>query len=94
MPNLKRLPKPVIERYEWQFHAACMGMETQVFFSPEAERGAARQMRERGAKAICDTCPVIEQCRHHALTVREPYGVWGGLTERERERLLVSRTAS
>jgi WhiB family redox-sensing transcriptional regulator len=28
---------------------------------------------------------VIEACRSHALTVREPYGVWGGLTEDERE---------
>ncbi len=31
------------------------------------------------------SCPVIQQCRSHALSVREPYGVWGGLTEDERE---------
>ena len=31
------------------------------------------------------TCPVLAQCRAHALQVREPYGVWGGMTEDERE---------
>jgi WhiB family redox-sensing transcriptional regulator len=33
-------------------------------------------------------CPVRAQCAAHALTVREPYGVWGGLTEDEREELM------
>ena len=39
----------------------------------------------RAAKEICLACPVLQQCRSHALAVREPYGVWGGLTEDERE---------
>jgi WhiB family redox-sensing transcriptional regulator len=35
----------------------------------------------------------MEQCRQHGLTVREPYGVWGGLTEDDREsRYLAERT--
>lgn len=33
-------------------------------------------------------CPVRAQCAAHALQVREPYGVWGGLTEDEREELM------
>lgn len=33
-------------------------------------------------------CPVRAQCAAHALAVREPYGVWGGLTEDEREELM------
>ncbi len=37
---------------------------------------------------MCTRCPVRAQCATHALTVREPYGVWGGLTEDEREELL------
>lgn len=36
---------------------------------------------------MCAACPVVAQCRSHALEVREPYGVWGGLTEAEREVL-------
>ena len=84
MVNVKRLPGPMIEAYEWQYQGACMGVDSSVFFSPEAERGAKRERREQAAKKLCFQCPVIERCREHALTVREPYGVWGGLTEGER----------
>ncbi len=87
MPNLKRLPMPLIEVYEWQHEGACVGLDSAVFFSPDAERGAAKQMREQGAKAVCASCPVIDSCREHALAAREPYGVWGGLTVDEREQL-------
>ncbi len=41
--------------------------------------------RDLAAKAVCARCPVIAECAAHALQVREPYGVWGGLTEDERE---------
>lgn len=33
-------------------------------------------------------CPVRTECAAHALAVREPYGVWGGLTEDEREEMM------
>ncbi|WP_229052056.1 WhiB family transcriptional regulator [Aeromicrobium sp. Leaf350] len=93
MPNLKRLPMPLIEVYEWQHSGACMGLDSSVFFSPSRERGAAKHLREQGAKAVCATCPVIEECRDHALAAREPYGVWGGMTVEERELLTRERKA-
>jgi WhiB family redox-sensing transcriptional regulator len=68
--------------------AACRGIDSMVFFHPENERGPAKEARQRAAKQVCDSCPVIEQCREHALTAQEPYGVWGGLTEEERAALL------
>ena len=34
---------------------------------------------------MCASCPVLTQCAAHALTVREPYGVWGGMSEDDRE---------
>jgi WhiB family redox-sensing transcriptional regulator len=37
---------------------------------------------------MCRRCPVIDECRSHALEVGEPYGVWGGLSESERDLLL------
>ena len=40
--------------------------------------------RDERAKQVCATCPVLQQCREHALAAREPYGVWGGMTEDER----------
>jgi hypothetical protein len=36
------------------------------------------------AKAVCSTCPVMIDCRTHALHSREPYGIWGVLSEQER----------
>ena len=60
------------------------------------ERGRARAQREMRAKEMCRRCPVITQCRTHALAVGEPYGIWGGLSESERELLLkrgIRRTA-
>ena len=60
------------------------------FFHPDGERGPARARRQAAAKAVCGTCPVIDACLQHALSVREPYGVWGGLTEDERRVALRS----
>jgi len=65
-----------------------MGVDSSVFFSPDAERGVRRHRREENAKAVCATCPVIDRCREHALAVQEPYGVWGGPTESERAEIL------
>ena len=41
-------------------------------------------MRDQNAKQVCKDCPVLLQCRSHALAAREPYGVWGGMSEDER----------
>ncbi len=84
MPNLARLPGPNADFWDWQLEAACRGMDEDVFFHPDGQRGSARARREQRAIAICTSCPVMMQCREHALRVREPYGVWGGLTEEER----------
>jgi WhiB family redox-sensing transcriptional regulator len=73
--------------------AACRGRDTSMFYHPENERGPSRERRERDAKKICSECPVIANCRRWALTAREPYGVWGGLSVEERELLLARQTA-
>ena len=39
------------------------------------------------AKAICGVCPVRQPCSEHAIQIREPFGIWGGLTEVERRVL-------
>ena len=85
MADIRRLPVPVTEIWEWQLQGACRGMDSAFFFHPEGERGPARANREARAKQICQRCPVLEQCRRHALAVHEPYGVWGGLSESERD---------
>ena len=91
MADIRRLPIPVADVYEWQMQGSCRGMDSGFFFHPEGERGPARVNREVRAKVICRTCPVLEQCRRHALTVHEPYGVWGGLSESERDDIIRGR---
>ncbi|GAA4419626.1 hypothetical protein GCM10023169_10480 [Georgenia halophila] len=64
----------------WASRAACAGGEPDSLFV----RGAAqRQVRE-----VCFDCPVRMECLADALTSHAPFGVWGGLTERERRALL------
>lgn len=88
MADVSRLPGPNADFWDWQLYGACRGKDSALFFHPDGERGAARASREASAKAVCEACPVIAQCREHALRVREPYGVWGGMTEDEREAAL------
>jgi WhiB family redox-sensing transcriptional regulator len=60
-----------------------------LFFPPTfGERRDEREMRETRAKAICAECAVRTECLEFALRVREPHGIWGGLTESERRRRL------
>jgi WhiB family redox-sensing transcriptional regulator len=87
MAELGRLPVTVADVWDWQFDASCRTADPRLFFHPEAERGPAKQRRDAAALAVCARCPVIDACRRHALTVREPYGVWGGLTEEDREEI-------
>lgn len=96
MAELSRLPGPNADFWDWQLRGACRGEDPAVFFHPEGERGPVRQAREAAAKAICATCPVLDACAAHALAVREPYGVWGGMSEDDREEIYrrERRTAS
>jgi WhiB family redox-sensing transcriptional regulator len=90
MTTVHRLPGPLADSWEWQRRGACRGHDAAQFFHPDGERGMSRARREQAAKAVCRGCPVRAECAAHALTVREPYGVWGGFTEAERLRLLAT----
>ena len=92
MADIRRLPVPVTDVWDWQLRGACRGMMSSLFFHPERERGPARREREALAKKVCHGCPVLEQCRVHALAVHEPYGVWGGLSVAERAALIRAHT--
>lgn len=78
----------------WQGKAACKGPQAAVFFPPShLERKDEREERELRAKSICASCPVQRPCLDYALEIREPHGIWGGLNELERRRLLRKRAA-
>ena len=62
----------------WQADAACVGHDPEMFFS---ERFAA-------AVAVCAGCPVRERCLSWAIETGQQFGVWGGMTETPRMRLI------
>lgn len=68
---------------DWQSRAACRTLHPDRLFV----QGAAQHQ----AKIVCHTCPVRVQCLAEALDHRIEFGVWGGMTERERRALLRSR---
>jgi WhiB family redox-sensing transcriptional regulator len=76
----------------WQVAARCRGQDATLFFTPTVlERKDEREAREGQAKGICAECPVRMECLDFALYTRESYGIWGGLNELERRRLLARR---
>lgn len=93
MAEISRLPGANTDTWDWQLHGACRGMNSEYFFHSDAERGRARDSREAKAKQICQDCPVMTQCREHALSVQEAYGIWGGLGENERREIIANRRA-
>ena len=90
MTEISRLPGPLTHLWDWQMHGVCRGVDSEVFFHPAGERGPSRSNREASAKALCAQCPVITACREASLSAREPYGIWGGLSERERQDILAA----
>ena len=64
----------------WQQHALCAQTDPEAFFP---EKGGST----REAKAVCQSCSVREECLEYALAHDERFGIWGGLSERERRRL-------
>jgi WhiB family redox-sensing transcriptional regulator len=88
MVEISRLPRPFADLWEWQYSGACQELPTEMFFHPDGERGPSRRNRDNRAKAVCSACPVKTECLNHALTVQEPYGIWGGTSEEDRAFIL------
>lgn len=64
----------------WQDYANCRGADADLFFP---ERGAST----RKAKSICAECQVKAECLDFAIDVGEKFGIWGGMSERERRKV-------
>jgi WhiB family redox-sensing transcriptional regulator len=82
------LPPPL----EWEQYAKCLGEDTDLFFPPRS-RKHYRPIAER-AKSICrgldgqPPCPVRLECLAAALDRHEEFGIFGGLSHRERNALV------
>ncbi|MGH9303673.1 MAG: WhiB family transcriptional regulator [Acidimicrobiales bacterium] len=68
----------------WQARANCMGVDPELFFP---ERGAST----REAKEVCRGCVVRQECLEYAIANGEKFGIWGGMSERERRRVRRAR---
>ena len=86
-PRLSLVPETVedfemteLETDSWQDRALCAQTDPEAFFP---EKGGST----REAKKICLGCEVRSECLDYALAKDERFGIWGGLSERERRRL-------
>jgi WhiB family redox-sensing transcriptional regulator len=79
--DLRTLPTNPSPPDVWQETAACHGIDPDVFF-PTSEEEAGP------ALAYCGVCAIRETCLAWALKNGERYGVWGGLTEQQRRRVV------
>ncbi|WP_309229797.1 MULTISPECIES: WhiB family transcriptional regulator [unclassified Blastococcus] len=68
----------------WRLSALCGETDPEAFFP---EKGGST----RDAKRVCTGCDVRAECLEFALRNDERFGIWGGLSERERRRLRVAR---
>jgi WhiB family redox-sensing transcriptional regulator len=68
------------QEQDWQERALCAQTDPEAFFP---EKGGST----REAKLICAGCEVRAECLEYALAFDERFGIWGGLSERERRRL-------
>lgn len=88
-----RSPVPSAD-LDWQDDAACLSYPAVLFFGiDDSESPIERRSREREAKLVCAGCRVRAECLQYALSAKEQYGVWGGMTELERRAHMRARLA-
>ncbi len=84
---MQELLNMLTEDKSWQSRANCMGVDPDLFFP---ERGAST----KEAKEVCRGCVVRDDCLEFALRNSEKFGIWGGMSERERRRVRRQRALS
>lgn len=67
---------------DWHDRGACRGEPTDLWFADRGQTHIAAR-----AKAICATCDVVDECRRYAVDNCIPFGIWGGLSPRQRRRI-------
>ena len=70
----------------WAARALCADADPDTWFPDDGDRALAA-----AAIRVCALCPVRTECLAHALAIREPHGVWGGLAAGQRRTLLAGQ---
>jgi WhiB family transcriptional regulator, redox-sensing transcriptional regulator len=73
---------------DWTDQAACRGINPDLFYPEHGEAGSTATH----AKQVCAGCAVRTECLDYALANAEQYGIWGGLSLRERHTIQARRT--
>ncbi|MBO3744886.1 WhiB family transcriptional regulator [Streptosporangiaceae bacterium NEAU-GS5] len=79
MSTLSNKPSTPVELSDWRDAGLCAQVDPDLFFPDPGDRAAVIR-----AKSVCAACPVRFECLTDALTRNERFGVWGGLSERDR----------
>ena len=83
-PNAVRITdRPALPVATWEARALCRQVDPELFYA----EGDGAMARTAEAKKVCQRCPVRLECLQRALDDNERYGVWGGMSERERLNL-------
>jgi WhiB family redox-sensing transcriptional regulator len=80
LPDPQQTPSPDDRDSSWRLDALCAETDPEAFFP---EKGGS----SRAAKRVCAACTVRAECLEYALTFDVRFGVWGGVSERERRRM-------
>lgn len=75
----------------WQEHAACINVDTAIFFPNSSSTSKAASTAWNTPKLICDTCPVRLKCLDFAIKWRLTNGMYGGKTPEERNKIRQQR---
>ena len=75
------IPTPISEERPWVVFSACRDKDPDIFFPDDRKE-------TREAIAICGTCPVRSECLEYAIEADIRFGVWGGLSDKQRRRLI------
>lgn len=77
---------PIPLHLTWMEQAACVDEDPELFF-PLSEHGPGAAAQTAEALSVCSICPVAQECLRYALDTHQTAGIWGGLTERERQTI-------
>lgn len=72
--------RPGLDPQPWHQDALCTQTDPEIFFPEKGDPS-------RSAKRVCSACLVREDCLAYALRNHEPFGIWGGLSRKERQQL-------
>jgi WhiB family transcriptional regulator, redox-sensing transcriptional regulator len=78
----------IVSEVKWWQRAACADADTSLFY--DGDDAKKENPKRQLAKAFCEMCPVRQECLEEAIQVKEK-GIWGGMTTKERRRLVASR---